>query len=201
MIKKDDGEDEGEQAEQYQENETENQIFDGMQVKFGGIITDIKKTFTKKDNKEMAILTVEDIYGSIDCLVFPNAYSRLKSKIEVDKIAIFSGKISIRDGEAPSVLIENISEVAETKPENSTKNQVEAPKETKKVLWLKFDSTNTDLLNSVKSILNNYVGETEVRIRCSKLNKTFMFSAKVNANNLLQYELSTIIPEENIKLV
>ena len=50
-----------------QENET---LVDGMEVSFGGIVSEIKKVFTRRDNKEMAIITVEDLFGTVDVMVF-----------------------------------------------------------------------------------------------------------------------------------
>ena len=58
-----------------------------------------------------------------------------------------------------------------------------------------------DLCEKVIEILDNYNGNTECRIRCSKQNQTFMFKHPVNANNLLLYELQTVLKEEDIKLV
>ena len=176
----------------------DNGLTDGSQITVGGIITEIKKTYTKKDNREMAIVHIEDIYGNIDCMAFPNAYQKLKSKLDVDKIATFHGKLALREGENPVVILENIVDIIEEKQTLKTED-VEPEKQ--KTLWLKFDTTNIELFNSVSSILENYKGNTEVKIRCEKQNITYAFTNKVNANNLLLYELATVINEKNIKLV
>ncbi|MBO7508331.1 MAG: DNA polymerase III subunit alpha, partial [Clostridia bacterium] len=199
MIKKED--DENEDSFDENENEDYGDLKDGTSVTFGGIITEVKKAFTKRDNREMAILKIEDIYGDVDCMVFPQMYKELKPLLEVDKIAVFSGKISIRAGDTPSIVLDTITEVG--LESQTAKNESEEPKqeEKPKVLWLRFYSTNEELKNKIINILDNYYGENECRIRCSKQNQTFMFKHSVNANNLLLFELQTVLPEADIKLV
>lgn len=196
MIKK---KSEDEDDISYEEDEEENQLQEGMPVQFGGIITDIKKLYTKKDNREMGIIKVEDMYGDVDCFIFPNLYASLKSQIELDKIAIFKGKISYKDDESVSVILEGLYDANQ---ENQTpKEENNTPIKKEKVLWLKFDNTDDKLKQKIVQILGHYKGETVCKILCSKQNKAFMFSEKVDANNLLLYELQTVLPEKNIKLV
>ena len=73
--------------------------------------------------------------------------------------------------------------------------------QTPKTLWLRFDSTNKELMDKITVILDNYFGDTECKIRCSKLNQSFIFKHSVNANNLLLFELQTLLSESDIKLV
>lgn len=174
----------------------ETEIADGSEVTFGAIITDVKKIFTKRDNKEMALVTVEDLFGSVECMIFPNLYSRLKSKLEVDKIVVLSGKISAREGEQAVILLDKITEV-EVQTNQTIVEEVQKPK----VLWLRFDTTNPDIKNQIVQTLGHYHGENEVRIRCTNKNQTFTFTHNVDANSLLIYELSAIISKDNIKLV
>ena len=49
---------------------------DGQEVKFAGIVTSIKKKFTKT-NKIMAFVTIEDLYGQAEVIVFENAYLQI----------------------------------------------------------------------------------------------------------------------------
>ena len=149
----------------------------------------------------MAVIKVEDIYGDMDCMIFPQQYQQLKPKLEADKIAVFSGKISIRVGDTPMIVLDTIAEIGtENRVQQSTQEE-QKPVEKPKVLWLRFDSTNEELKNKVIEILDNYNGNTECRIRCSKQNQTFMFKHPVSVNNLLLFELQTVLPENDIKLV
>ncbi len=203
MIKKDaeNTDEDGEVIEQ-EEDEQVSDIYDGMPVTFGGIITEFKKTFTRRDNKEMAIIKVEDLYGDIDCLVFPNAYKNLKPLLEVDKIAVFSGKISIRSGEAPAVLIDDVQELNSASNQNlqnntSAVNNLDA----KKILYLRFDANDKDTMNKVSKILDNYNGDIECRIVAPATKTVFVYEHPIMVNNLLMYELQTVLDEKDIKLI
>ena len=196
-LVKDEGDEASDEVEQAK-IDNELGIEDGSEVKFGAIITEVTKKFTKKDNREMAIVNVEDIYGNIDCFAFPAVYARLKNKLEADKIVVINGKLQLRDGEPPVIILDNIAEVNE---KQATQQMSEEKVEKPKVLWLKFDTTNENIKNQVFKTMDNYYGQNEVRIRCSSKNQTYTFSHNVNANNLLIYELSAIIGKDNVKLV
>lgn len=170
------------------ENENENQISDGAQVSCGGIVIEIKKLTTKNGNKEMAIIKVEDLYGTFDAMFFPNVWARLKNKIKEEDLITIYGKASLRDTENGIVLVENIKHWS--KDEETTTN--------KKVLYLRFDTTDEGLLNLVERCLKTYPGNDDVMIKCISKNQAFKHSLKVSATNYLCNELSGIIGEENI---
>ena len=73
------------------ENEPEQNVY----VKVGGVITALKKTFTKKGNHPMAIIDLLDSAGVLlKVCVFPKAYSEYKYLLEEGKVLVVRGKIS-----------------------------------------------------------------------------------------------------------
>ena len=61
---------------------------DGQNIKYAGIITSIKKKYTK-NNKIMAFVTIEDLYGSAEMIVFENAYINAgKSLVEENIVMV-----------------------------------------------------------------------------------------------------------------
>jgi len=62
-----------------------------------GIISSKKIIKTKKDNHEMAFITVFDETGSLEVVVFPTTFNRLKDILFINQILIFKGKVSDRD--------------------------------------------------------------------------------------------------------
>ena len=61
---------------------------DGQNVKYAGIITSIKKKYTK-NNKIMAFVTIEDLYGVAEVIVFENAYIKAgKSLVEENIVMV-----------------------------------------------------------------------------------------------------------------
>ena len=92
------------------ENEGKCNLEDGKNVKFAGIITKIKKKYTK-NNKIMAFVTVEDLYGSMEIIVFESVYNRFNSLLVEENIIMLNGRISIKDETDISIIAENISEL------------------------------------------------------------------------------------------
>jgi len=79
-------------------------------IKIGGAIDRVKTVFTKRGNKEMAFVTLEDKSGKIDVVVFPRLFKRVKRFLSPERIVIVKGKLDSRD-ERISFLAENIKEV------------------------------------------------------------------------------------------
>ncbi|MEG1500252.1 MAG: OB-fold nucleic acid binding domain-containing protein, partial [Clostridia bacterium] len=84
-------------------------LTNNMPVTCGGIVSEIKKLTTKNGNKEMAFVKIEDIYGIIEVMFFPNVYARYKQILTEDLFVTIKGKLSIRDSESPSVLCETMT--------------------------------------------------------------------------------------------
>ena len=85
---------------------------DGQEVKYVGIITKIKKKFTK-NNKIMAFITVEDLYGTAEVLAFENTYMKNEASLIEENIVLVKGRLSIRDGEKTTIIANEISDFSE----------------------------------------------------------------------------------------
>ncbi len=81
---------------------------DGDRIILLCMISSVKKKITK-NNTTMAILTVEDIYGSIEALVFPKKYDQFSPLLIEEKIIIIEGRLSVSDDKLPSISIEKLS--------------------------------------------------------------------------------------------
>lgn len=176
-------------------------IEDGQAVKCGGILTNVKRMNTKVGNKEMAVVTVEDLYGTFEVLVFPKIYEKFKPYLLVDSMMTFIGKISIREGDRPIVLPEDIQmwQNKDDKKVEEKPTEVE-PKRVEK-LYLKFDLTDEVLKQTIFEILSNYAGEHPVVAKCSVQNKAFSLPFKVDGSVALQNELCGYLEPENIVLM
>ena len=83
------------------------QFKDGQNVKYAGIITSVKKKYTK-NNKIMAFVTIEDLYGQAEIIVFENAYLSSQTSLVEDNIVIVEGRLSIREDEATKIVAKEI---------------------------------------------------------------------------------------------
>lgn len=81
-------------------------LVDNMRVTCGGLVSVIKKVVTKMTNKEMGILTIEDLYGSFDCMLFANNYAKYKYLLKEDQFVKIEGKLSLREGQNPIIIAE-----------------------------------------------------------------------------------------------
>lgn len=99
---------------------------DGQNVKYAGIISSIKKKYTK-NNKIMAFVTVEDLYGTAEIIVFENAYLKAGKSLIEENIVMIDGRLSIREDDTTTIIANDIKDFGE-----------------KKVKILTLDITNAD---------------------------------------------------------
>ena len=95
-------------------DEIRQEIKDGQMVKYAGIITKIKKKYTK-NNKLMAFLTVEDLYGSTEIILFESAYQNCANVLMEDNIVLVNGRLSVREDEETKIVANQITEFATKK--------------------------------------------------------------------------------------
>ena len=168
-------------------------IVDGMEVSCGGLLVDIKKVMTRKGNKEMAIIKIEDLYGTFEAMLFPQAYAKFKNILRADKMYTIKGKISVRVDESPTIIAEDIIPWETSEEEKKIKK-------TKK-LYLKYDLDNAKLNFDINNILRNYLGDTEVVVKNTSDGKPYKLDIIVNPNSFLMNELYAYLDEDSIKLV
>ncbi len=77
----------------------------GRNLIIAGVVSQLKVIKTKKDNEDMAFLTLFDDSGSMEGVMFPSVYSNLRNKLKQNVIILLKGKVSDRDGML-SILVE-----------------------------------------------------------------------------------------------
>ena len=164
-----------------------NSVVDGQSIIGGGIIKAVKKIMTKKGN--MAIITIEDLYGTFECMLFSKLYTKYKDLIAEDGLVTIRGKVSIRDGKAPTIIVESIQ--SWEKVESSVPT-------TEQKVYLRFDTKDLDVYYQVKNIASSYPGKTQVVIKCLSTGQVFTFNVKVEINNYLTNELIGLLGESNV---
>jgi DNA polymerase III alpha subunit len=201
-------------------------IKDEQPVSMGGMISAFKKLQTRS-GQFMAFVTVEDLYGAVECVCFPKVYEKMKDFMEADKVVSLSGKISINDDKAPSIIVDKISEFTLDNPvvysaERSGGYASASPKKTEsatvgntakeaspvapvaqkedkpKRLWLNISALDEADVEELMETLGFYLGETEVIF--VKDGKKMLCSEKVNPGRALMAELASFLPENCIKL-
>ena len=91
---------------------------DGQTVKFIGIINSIKKKYTT-NNKIMAFLNVEDLYGNIEVIVFENCYQMSANSLIEDNIVLIEGRLSIKEEEQNITILASKIKNAPLEPDDT----------------------------------------------------------------------------------
>ena len=100
------------------DNEEESNFKDGQFVKYAGTITSIKKKYTKK-NTIMAFVTVEDLYGSAEIIIFDSVYNRVSNILIEDNIILVEGRLSIKEDDVAKIVVRDIREFDANETSNS----------------------------------------------------------------------------------
>ena len=106
---------------------------DGQKVKYAGIITSIKKKYTR-NNKIMAFITIEDLYGTAEIIAFENAVINAGKSLIEENIVVVDGRLSIRDDQEPTIIANEIKDLGEEKPNVITFDITNYTEEQKKKL-------------------------------------------------------------------
>ncbi|MDR0462284.1 MAG: DNA polymerase III subunit alpha [Christensenellaceae bacterium] len=167
-------------------------------VTFGAIVADIKRLVTKAAKKEMGVLRVEDLYGSIEVMLFPQIYDRVKTIATKDTVVKISGKISIREGEAPIILADNIELLSNTSAEPRPMTSITGKADTALKLYLRYNTKDEHLHSEVQNILRAYVGEVPVTIRCIATGEALSINMRVRDCNAIKVELGSLLGEGNL---
>ena len=109
------------------------QYRDGQIVKIVGIVNSVKKKYTKT-NKIMAFVTIEDLYGQCELIVFENCYQMSSDILLDENVVLVEGRLSIREDEEPKIVARTIKEFAEIKKKAFELNVTNLNEETKEKL-------------------------------------------------------------------
>lgn len=85
-------------------------LYDGSRVVLGGIIIKKQNKITKNNNM-MAFITLEDLYGTVEGIIFPKIYDRCKDILYEDNIVLVEGTIDASDEDTPKLIINKVTEL------------------------------------------------------------------------------------------
>ena len=83
------------------------EVYDNQKVIVGGMITDKTIKYTK-NNKVMAFLTVEDLVGTVEVVVFPRDYEKSQQFLNEEGRVFIQGRVSAEDDRASKLILEKI---------------------------------------------------------------------------------------------
>ena len=163
-------------------------VHDGAKEIIGGMITEktIKHT---KTNQMMAFITVEDLLGTVEVVVFPRDYEKNRDYLEVDSKVFVRGRVSEEDDKPSKLICEKIIPFEQTKKE----------------LWIQFPDKETflDQEQIVYGYLADSDGNDEVVIYCAKerVVKRLPKNRSIGINEQILSRLMNHFGEKRVKVV
>ena len=117
-------------------------VHDGVKEIIGGMITErtVKAT---KTNQMMAFITIEDLFGTVEVVVFPRDYEKNREYLEIDQKVFVRGRVSEEDEKASKLICEKVIPFEQTKKE----------------LWIQFPDKSSYLEN--EQIVYGYLADSE----------------------------------------
>lgn len=196
------GEEEGEEGMIREDgyNGGESSLSDGMRVTCCGMIMG-KKNITTRNSKQMAFVDLEDLYGVIEVVVFPNIYEEFADILLEDEVVCIRGRLSFREGKAPSVLADSIMPLDSREEEKPDCEGKEASSMHAVKVRIPPSADEKKLMKELAEIFHVHHGETPVLIflQNGKVVRTGEKSG-VFLSRELKSRLSTLLGEDNLKM-
>lgn len=158
--------------------------FEGKQVKIAGMIASVQSKVTKQ-GLPWAIVTIEDMTGSVDVLFFPKQYEHVQEVLAPDTIVQVEGRCSLRD-ETVSITGRNLK-LLDLREDNNNPLS----------LNLIPSQCNRATLNKVRQVLQNYPGTRQVLMNvgppANKIQIEVSDGLRVTSDSSLVSELKALL--------
>ena len=163
-------------------------VTDGQKATIGGIIT-AKTVKNTKTGKMMAFITVEDVFGAVEVLVFPRDYEKFRSQVVEDNKVFVTGRVSISEEENGKLVCESIT----------------AFEDVPKVCWIQFANKQAyiDAEQELAGIIASSDGNDLVTVYCreEKQRKVLPKSQTIQAQGETLKLLMDRFGQDNVKVV
>ena len=163
-------------------------VRDGAKAVVGGMITDKTVKYTR-NNKTMAFLTLEDLVGTLEVVVFPKDYEKYQAMLETDRKVFIRGRVSAEDDRPSKLICEGIWDFEDI------------PRE----LWIQFENKDTFLER--ESELYDLIRESEgkdlvvIYVKSPKSIKRLSENWAIRITDDLFREIAGRFGESNVKVV
>lgn len=191
----------------------ENGVRDGENVVIGCIVEG-RKNKTTKSKTQMAFLTLEDAYGSIECLVFPKVLQKYSAVLQEGTMLLINGTLSLREDEEPKLLLNSAEPLEEGLKHpvqiNNCRNNARQPEQRsqqampvqqkKPVLYIRVESNTPEIFERIRETISPFQGDNEARVffadtrKIAGLPRQLYYNGTPSAIRELKYEFG----DENI---
>ena len=163
-------------------------VYDGQKVIIGGMITEKTIKYTR-NNKVMAFLTVEDLLGTVEIVVFPRDYEKWQAMLNEDARVFVQGRVNAEDDKPSKLILEKVRAFEDMPQE----------------LWIQFKdkAEYAEKEQELLETLKGYAGVSAVVIYLKDVNAMKRLPAGYHAriSDSLTGELRKKYGESNVKVV
>lgn len=160
---------------------------DGDFITIGGMILE-KITKTTRNNKLMAFIVIEDLFGTIETIVFPQTLNQYSSLLQEEALVIVEGVLNLKDEEEPKVLVNKVKPLKKIEDRR---------------LYIKIkEKADMFLLEKAKTIFRENQGNIPVYVYIEKEGKTLRADRElwVSLDNNCIKSLTDIFGEKSVKV-
>jgi DNA polymerase-3 subunit alpha len=123
---------------------------EGAEVRLGALVGEVKR-LTTRAGKPMAVVTLEDLTGRVECTVFPETYEQSKALLVADRIVVVTGRVEVRE-ERHRILLSEVRDYEEAQRAYRRCLHLE----------LKAEQLSEEYLVGIDQVLSAFPGEAEV---------------------------------------
>lgn len=178
-----------------------NQNMVGQMIKVGGVISAAKKIVTKR-HQEMMFVTIEDLKGKIELLIFPKTLERIGSIWQEDKIVLVDGKLSDKDGvfkllaedakEVNQQELESFKRILHTQKNNGHFEKKDTPIENEKITITLPPKSGQDTLKTISDTLGKcQFGKTRIYLALGGSKMETSYSVAIDKKTIEEIERTT----------
>ena len=172
----------------YDEEEEKVNVAAGKEYVLGGIAGTITIKLTR-NNQRMAFINLEDLYGSVEIIIFPRDFEKYKNFIEEGRKYIVTGKASLEENDDAKLIAGKIIPFEEV------------PRE----VWLQFDNRAKleEIEEGINEVFINNRGNAKVMLYCreEKQVKQVNVVRGISYSEQVISQLKQILGDENVKIV
>ena len=189
-------------------DEKDRKIQDGAVYVVGGIITDVSVKLTR-NNQNMAYVTLEDLVGQIDIVVFPRDFEKHREQLRVDNRVFVRGRADVGEKDSKIILsdlvaFDNVTNGVVEFASQRSWGAKKKPVKSNKQLWVLFDDMNEYVKNEAEfmSILEEHRGNCPVyvQLKATRQMKSMGRGFCVDENSGILYSLQMEYGKDRVLL-
>lgn len=157
-------------------NDKLQESFDNLQITICGIVTDVRKKITKR-NDTMAFVKIDDMYGEAEMIVFAKTFEKYKMFLKEEETIVVKGRLSVKEGDSPKIIPETVWRIDNYTPDERKEFKIKCSR---------------DILERVKAFIKYFEGRTQVDVYDDMTDEK-LFSGYIDGSQAVRDELFKLV--------